>query len=245
MSVAEQVLLALALMFGIQVIYSGLPKFNRSFLVDLAFFAINVLRLAPFLIFFGSFGAALGVVALQDLIGPHGVRVSSTGSAVLDFVLSYALYSFCFYWNHRLFHTKFGWHVHRFHHSAEQFSPLVTYREHPLQSALNPIVLQFPFALLIFPVKTVIAVNTFHLIHSAFVHLDVPWRLGWVGRWVLMSPVGHRLHHSVELEDAGKNLSMVPLWDRLFGTWSGKSYVGSVGVTGPSWFEKTYKSLTP
>jgi sterol desaturase/sphingolipid hydroxylase (fatty acid hydroxylase superfamily) len=48
----------------------------------------------------------------------------------------------------------------------------------------------------------------------------LPWTFGWVGRWLLISPVAHRIHHSPEVEHFDRNFGgITPLWDRLFGTW--------------------------
>jgi hypothetical protein len=64
-------------------------------------------------------------------------------------------------------------------------------------------------------------------------HSMVNWTYGWIGRWVVFSPIGHRIHHSMEREHWDKNYGdMFVIWDRLFGTYyNGNNINTEVGVT--------------
>ena len=43
---------------------------------------------------------------------------------------------------------------------------------------------------------------------------------GWFGRWVVISPAAHRIHHSNRPEHYNRNFSnFLTIWDHLFGTW--------------------------
>ena len=45
-------------------------------------------------------------------------------------------------------------------------------------------------------------------------HSDLEWNFGWI-----VSPAFHRVHHSADRSESGKNLSMLlTVWDALFGT---------------------------
>ena len=50
---------------------------------------------------------------------------------------------------------------------------------------------------------------------------------GFVGHWLLQSPVHHRLHHVLDMSRATGHFGLCPLWDRLFGTWR-EEFAGSV-----------------
>jgi len=51
-------------------------------------------------------------------------------------------------------------------------------------------------------------------------HSDFDWTYGWIGRWLLMSPGMHKVHHSNNPEHFNKNLgNLFVIWDRLFGTY--------------------------
>ena len=56
--------------------------------------------------------------------------------------------------------------------------------------------------------------------------------MGWIGRWVLVSPVAHRIHHSDLPEHHDRNLGHVfIIWDRIFGTWyDGRVVNTTVGI---------------
>lgn len=125
---------------------------------------------------------------------------------------------FADYWNHRLMHTKWGWPTHAAHHSDTHVNALTTYRIHFLEmfvmSASYILLLtwlQMPAAIPI--------VALFSALHNMYVHLDVDWRHGPF-KYLLASPYFHRWHHADTPEAYGKNLAnMMPIWDRLFGTY--------------------------
>src|SRR5438477_159294 len=56
--------------------------------------------------------------------------------------------------------------------------------------------------------------------HAGLTHSMLPWRCGWFGKYVLYSPIGHRIHHSALPEHKDKNLGFLfPVWDWMFGTY--------------------------
>jgi hypothetical protein len=70
-------------------------------------------------------------------------------------------------------------------------------------------------------------------------HSQVPWSLGWVGRWVIASPQNHQFHHSIDEEHKDKNFSNCPLWDHLFGTWyGGPNMPSAYGIPEPDHVER-------
>ena len=148
----------------------------------------------------------------------------TTGYAASDGVLYVLIYTFADYWNHRVWHTRAGWFLHRTHHSAEHFSPLLAHRNHPLQLMLEPLIRIWPLMLFGFPVDVVGFVMILEYLYQMVAHCDVDHDWGWFGRWILVSPIGHRIHHSHLPEHADKNFSILVVWDRLFGT----RYDGSV-----------------
>ena len=63
----------------------------------------------------------------------------------------------------------------------------------------------------------------------------LPWTLGWAGRWLPVSPIGHRIHHSPLPEHQNRNFSTCPFWDRLFGPWyEGPLLNEAVGLDAPA-----------
>lgn len=50
------------------------------------------------------------------------------------------------------------------------------------------------------------------------VHSKYDWKWQWVD-YVLITPAAHRIHHSTAVEHYTRNLGILSIWDRLFGTY--------------------------
>lgn len=173
-----------------------------------------------------------------------------TGFVVLDAAVYYLLFSLADYWNHRLWHTEAGWLLHRMHHSGTDYTPLLTQRNHPLQLALEPLVRIWPLVFFDVSPPVIAAVLVLDAFYQSVVHADLPWSWGWFGRWLWLSPQGHKIHHSSLPEHANKNLGIFAFWDRLFGTWyDGQVPANEVGITdkvhnqSPIWREMVADSV--
>lgn len=151
---------------------------------------------------------------------------------------------FFYYWLHRLFHVfPPFWAVHRFHHSAEEFSVFTSVRTHPIEIAFDVLVTAaVPIALFGAPGGAAAAlfigirlISTLH--HSKF---ESDW--GWVGRWVFVSPRTHLIHHSRDVAHFNRNFGFIsPLWDRMFGTYSTDiSSDISIGAQVPERFSRSW-----
>ncbi|WP_165189535.1 sterol desaturase family protein [Caulobacter soli] len=146
-----------------------------------------------------------------------GIDLTIAGAPLpFQVVLLFLLYTFFDYWSHRLDHSRVFWPLHRFHHAAESFSILTAARVHPaVFTAVVGAVL--PGVLLGCDREALAEVGLAIIIIRLVVHSRVESNFGWIGRWIVQSPLHHRLHHS--LNRMPINLSLLPLWDRLFGTW--------------------------
>jgi sterol desaturase/sphingolipid hydroxylase (fatty acid hydroxylase superfamily) len=64
-----------------------------------------------------------------------------------------------------------------------------------------------------------VAYTGINSVNQFLVHSNLRANYGWVGRWLIVSPANHRVHHSIQPEHLGKNFSVtLVLWDRVFGT---------------------------
>lgn len=165
---------------------------------------------------------SLGVLGLAErgtgwLVG-HAPAVALHG--IPGVVLWLLGADFLYYWVHRAFHSRFLWPIHRVHHSAPTLTPMTYYRQHPANLVTDPAVLMLPTILAVpspFAGGVIGAVAGFHLL---LIHSAIRWDYGFVGRWLLVSPGAHRIHHSFDRADYDRNFAtMFPIWDRLFGTW--------------------------
>jgi len=184
--------------------------------------ACYVFQLAPVFTLVAGI-MSLGVVyisgeALRCLFAnATGIDLSIAGAPLaLQVAAVFLLYTFFDYWSHRLDHSKVFWPLHRFHHSAESFSVLTAARVHPAMfTAVVGAVL--PGLLLGCDPAALVYMGLLIIIIRLTVHSRIESNFGWVGRWIVQSPLHHRLHHS--LNRMPINLALLPIWDRLFGTW--------------------------
>jgi hypothetical protein len=53
-----------------------------------------------------------------------------------------------------------------------------------------------------------------------YLHINVSWDFGWFGRWVMVSPMFHRVHHLKDPKYHDANFGQfLAIWDRIFGTY--------------------------
>jgi sterol desaturase/sphingolipid hydroxylase (fatty acid hydroxylase superfamily) len=149
----------------------------------------------------------------------------------------YLVYTFLDYWAHRVQHHRVFWPIHRFHHSAEDFYILTAGRVHPADLS-SAFMLMVPLLFLGPTPEAMLAIYTITGIVRFMVHSRIPSNYGWIGRWVVQSPMDHRMHHILDMSQGqGGHYSLFPLWDQMFGTWRGGGHPElAIGV-----FDKPYR----
>jgi sterol desaturase/sphingolipid hydroxylase (fatty acid hydroxylase superfamily) len=194
---------------------------NRSSRSDAVCFALVHLRwMRPLQIALTAGLALISGEALRDLVETRlGLPVP------IDFVpvplllpVCFALYTYLDYIAHRVDHWDLFWPLHRFHHAAASFNVLTADRGHPASVLTQSALKVFPMAVLGVPVDIMIDLGMIAAVINYFIHSRIDWDFGWFGRWVIVSPRHHRMHHALALVRPS-NLGLVPLWDRLGGTW--------------------------
>ena len=144
--------------------------------------------------------------------------------------------SFIKYWIHRLEHAIPAlWALHKFHHSADRMSILNSARQTQLVRGVEEVLLFIPLALLSSPtapkpavgslgfliVVIYLAFRTFSSANMFLCHSNLNTGYGWIGRWLLLSPRMHRLHHATSPNYHNKNFTFdLVIWYRLFGTYA-------------------------
>ena len=131
-----------------------------------------------------------------------------------------------FYWGHRWSHEiPFLWRFHALHHSAEHLDWLVNTRAHPVDMVFGKFVGLVPLYVLGLanPLSgrpdvvslVVVIVGTFW---GFFIHANVRWRFG-VLETIVATPAFHHWHHTRRDHIDRNYAAMLPVVDRLFGTW--------------------------
>ncbi len=152
------------------------------------------------------------------------------------------LIGFVEYWMHRMMHTfPWMWEIHRFHHSATEMSVFTARRDSILTVPLGTFFHAVPFALLGTPTEYPIFAGVISA-HAMFIHSEIPWDLGWFGRWILISPYAHRIHHSIDEKHFNRNYAfLLPIWDQIFGTYyEPRDPSPAVGIRGDQYNQISY-----
>lgn len=135
-------------------------------------------------------------------------------------ILFFVLLDLKHYLEHRFMHLSKFWNLHAYHHSATEFTILTNARGHLLEESIFFIFTGIFIAIMGRPMHDLFIAYTFRGIYGYILHGDIKTNFGWVGRWILMTPQAHKLHHSIHKEDYGKNFGTLFIWwDKLFKTY--------------------------
>jgi len=142
---------------------------------------------------------------------------------------------FIIYLQHVLVHAVPAlWRLHRVHHADPDIDVTTGLRFHPIEILLS---LLIKFAAIVVLGAPVIAVVIFEILLNAgamFNHANVRLPIGVDRflRWFIVTPDMHRIHHSVEDDEANSNFGFsLAWWDRLFGTYIVEPRKGHEGMT--------------
>jgi sterol desaturase/sphingolipid hydroxylase (fatty acid hydroxylase superfamily) len=143
-------------------------------------------------------------------------------SPVYQFLTSFVLVDYLYYWNHRFFHTKKFWHIHRLHHSSKQLDVFATSR--------NSFLTSFVFVYLWSQIIGLYLLEdpTYFLAGFGLTFALDLWRHGGVSTPnivrkilspIIILPEHHVFHHSLSgrTKNYGANLSC---WDKIHRTFS-------------------------
>lgn len=138
------------------------------------------------------------------------------------------------YFQHIMVHAVPNlWRLHRVHHADLDFDVTTGARFHPLEIILSMLI---KLAAIVVLGPPVIAVIIFEVVlngMSMFNHANIklPLALDRLLRLFLVTPDMHRVHHSVEDNEANSNFGFnLSLWDRLFGTYIEQPRLGHLDM---------------
>ena len=191
---------------------------------DLIYFGINGLV---------STGVSLGATVAAIHLAPGTSSLPLAAQVGIGFLVA----TFVGYWAHRLGHEIGAlWQLHGVHHAPDKVNTwnnnVIHFADLGLQNGSSLVAL----LLLGLAPESVFLVTTFLQVLGFLDHANADFRIGRMNFWI-GSPEQHRLHHSTKLEEAGC-FSGLPLWDRLFGTftWRPEREVHEVGIVEPESF---------
>lgn len=206
-----------------------LTRRSRSAQTDLVIAIVHIVGWGPAVMTAVTCGVTWGVRALSLKYCLFNF-VQKIEPVWLQFLVVLIMTDFLAYWSHRISHrVECLWEAHKYHHAATEFTVLTGNRVHALEDGFRYLFAVVPLALLGTPVETYLVVNAVTKGIDLLQHSMMPWTYGWVGRWLVYSPVGHRIHHSPLKEHWDRNFGdLLVIWDRLFGTWYGGTVTNDV-----------------
>ena len=202
---------------------SGLRKLtinpSHSSKIDLFCFFLAITRLFETLQLFFS----LGLAYFLSSIFIKYFKLHLFGSLhypILQPLILFVLLDLKHYLEHRFMHIPKLWELHSYHHSATEFTLFTNARGHFLEASIYSFFTVAFFAIMGVPLQHLFWVYFFREVYAYVLHADIKSKFGWVGRWILISPPAHKLHHSIKKEDYGRNFGTLFIWwDKLFGTY--------------------------
>jgi sterol desaturase/sphingolipid hydroxylase (fatty acid hydroxylase superfamily) len=158
------------------------------------------------------------VQGTQAALAPLKLDILPHMPLALATVTFYVVADFAFYWAHRLLHTKYFWPFHSVHHSQKEMTYLTTSRFHVIDVIVLTLVTAVPATIIGWPAASIAAVGIVLSLQDKLQHSAIEWTFGPLYP-VVVSPRYHRIHHSADAAQFGRNYSRVlPMWDHLFGT---------------------------
>ncbi len=204
---------------------------SKSLLSDLFYFILSLSNSFKFLTVILTF--AIGYFAFGIVSNTVQLNFGNyIANPLLQFIIVSLFGEFIAYWVHRCSHRfSWWWLAHRVHHSADQMSTISYYRVHFIDSALGQFFKVIPFVVFGQPLENYLMYYVVSEVHNLLIHSEIKSNWGWVGRYLFVSPMAHRIHHSINEEHHHSNYSnFLVIWDRMFGTYVETNDVFAVGI---------------
>ena len=154
---------------------------------------------------------------------------------LLAVVIAVVTMDFVIWLQHVMVHAvPLLWRLHRVHHADPDYDVTTGARFHPIEIILSMLI---KFATIMVLGPPVVAVIIFEVLLNGmamFNHGNVrlPLGLDRILRLLLVTPDVHRVHHSVEDDEANSNFGFnLSIWDRMFGTYRDQPRAGHEGMT--------------
>lgn len=133
---------------------------------------------------------------------------------------------------HLLLHKMaWGWRIHRVHHSDRLVDVSTAFRQHPGETLWRGAWRAGPAVALGLPLAVVALYELLSALNALLEHANVavPERAERVLRTLFVTPHLHKWHHSRDAAETDTNYGNIfSIWDRLFGTFTGRGHLGGI-----------------
>ncbi|GAA2057473.1 sterol desaturase family protein [Catenulispora yoronensis] len=174
---------------------------------------------------------AWGLVTVAAVAGTHALAPWRIGSSAASWIVIFAAYDFCYYWEHRANHRiRILWASHVVHHSSRHYNLSTALRQ--TWTGVGSTVFILPLAVAGFPAYMIFATGSLNLLYQFWIHTE---RIGKMWRpveLVMNTPSHHRVHHGSNQGYLDKNYGGVFIvFDRLFRSFEPEGEPVEFGLT--------------
>lgn len=205
---------------------------SKSAIGDFMCWLLTLVGLYDFFVFLSTLGLFYFLGSLIQSKFYLGLLGNLGGSELLVFIIIFILSDLKAYLWHLFMHRIHAfWEIHKYHHSAETFNMITTTRGHFVGKGVLTVFDALFFALVGAPPVVYVGFYLVKEIWGMWIHSDVQMKLGIVGKYILVTPQLHRVHHSKDERHFDKNFgTFLIIWDRIFGTYHPAETVKEIGV---------------
>jgi sterol desaturase/sphingolipid hydroxylase (fatty acid hydroxylase superfamily) len=177
----------------------------------------------------------LVALAINPPLNGWGLLNGTAFPPYIEVLIAFLFLDLVIYWQHRLSHTsRWFWQLHQVHHSDRDFDVSTAVRFHPLEILLSLVIKAFAVLIIGAPVVSIILFELVLSSAALFNHsnINLPAKLDWISRWIIVTPDMHRVHHSCLVDERNSNFGFnLPWWDRLFSTYKAQPTMGHKDMT--------------
>ena len=183
-------------------------------------------------------GPILRTIDWQVLAGYPGIVRSAVFFVAADLIS---------YWRHRLMHTRLFWPLHAVHHEQREVTAFTATRLHIGEALVSTVPMLALVAMIGNSPRDPMWFFVLRNFLAAAHHSGLRWRFGPF-YWILVSPLFHSAHHSIDVEVSEHNYGgLLSFWDLLFGThvntFAAPAQVGVEGLSMPTMWSQFWTPL--
>lgn len=160
-------------------------------------------------------GLGLGYLLGLCIVKYLGFSLLTHAPLFIQLISLTCLSNLCNYCHHRLMHSGLLWRFHKIHHAAEHLNGITSFRNHPWDALIATPFNAIPVAVLGANPSVIGVYLLYNIAHNIALHTS----LKWPANILFQNPQEHEIHHSSEARHFNKNLSLTPLFDRIFCTY--------------------------
>ncbi len=208
-----------------------ISKPSKSAWIDNLCYLLSITKLFEFISFVSTLGIFYFLISLlQHVMQPN--LGSYIPNKYIQFAFLFILADFINYLRHRFNHWGALWELHNYHHSAKEFNIITSTRGSFLEAGFNSIFFSIIYFIGGISLEPIVLVIVARELHIQLNHSNINSSYGIIGKYILLTPLDHKLHHSIHQEDYDKNFGAVfKWWDILFKTYKKPCTPIEIGIT--------------